>query len=295
MLSGKIEKIGSTTAKGLLQTASIHASLSSIKPGSTTLITGPRGCGKSSLLSLASPALSLDPRFWINATLPYALDPKDSFVVQSDLISSIVAKLSPDESEGSADRLIELLSTKEVVVTIGISILLTVIDNINAFYAKTEYFRDAKALPAHEVRIIDALMTVLRNKSRKSTFILATSTLPNFPRYNVSEKALSIAQLLKRDGVSVKESKVFGYEGYSGNRGRLTRGEVETICRMRGVKESRAANKDLFYTLSGGNPGELERLIRKDLLVGLSYQTEFRARLKAEAREESVAEQLRQL
>jgi hypothetical protein len=169
------------------------------------------------------------------------------------------------------------------------------LDNINAFYAKTEYFRDAKALPAHEIRIIDALMTVLRNKSRKSTFILATSTLSNFPRYNVSEKGFSIKQLLERDGVSVNESKVFDYSGYSGAKGRLTRVEVETICRMRGVVESRAANKDLFYTLSGGNPGELEKLIRKDRLVGLGYETEFRQKLALEAREEFVAEQLARL
>jgi hypothetical protein len=114
----KIQKIGSTS-KGLLQTASIHASLSSLKPGSTTLISGPKGCGKSAYLSLASPTLALDPRFWINATLPYKLD-NDSFVMQSGLISSIVAKLSPEESEAGADRLVELLTTQKVLVTIGI-------------------------------------------------------------------------------------------------------------------------------------------------------------------------------
>jgi hypothetical protein len=93
----------------------------------------------------------------------------------------------------------------------------------------------------------------------------------------------------------VTDSKVFEYSGYSGDQGRLTREEVETICRMRGVKETRAANKDLFYTLSGGNPGELERLIKKDTLVGLGYETAFRERLAAEAREEYVSAQLAQL
>lgn len=114
--------------------------------------------------------------------------------------------------------------------------------------------------------------------SRKSTFILATTTLPNFARFVPLDRRLSVAQLLQRDGIDVHDANAFSYEGYNqGDGGRLTREEVYEICRMRGVNvlvDEKLC--DLLYTLSGGNPGSLEKLIRKERLVGLSYEADFR-------------------
>lgn len=104
------------TRQGLLQTSATHAGLLGLQAGSVTLVTGPRGCGKSSLLSLASPGLSLDPRTWIDSSIPYAV--KDGLVVQPTLLSSVCK-----QSDGSLEAFINWIKTDEnLLVTIGISI-----------------------------------------------------------------------------------------------------------------------------------------------------------------------------